>query len=49
MRNYLIFLWLDFRIWLDERLHDGRPTPWRVLRGGTEFRWNRAQEIWERR
>lgn len=32
MKNYLIHLWLDFRIWLDERLHDGLPTAWKDIR-----------------
>jgi hypothetical protein len=32
VKNYLIHLWLDFRIWLDERLHDGLPTAWKDIR-----------------
>ena len=32
MKNSLIHLWLDFRIWLDERLHDGLPTAWKDIR-----------------
>lgn len=33
MTDYLTYLWLDFRVWLDERLHDGQPTAWKDLRG----------------
>ena len=30
--NWLRHLWLDYRIWLDEKLHDGNPTTWKDLR-----------------
>ena len=33
LRQRLAFLWCDIRIWTDERLHDGQPTTWRVIRG----------------
>jgi len=33
MNDHLIYLWLDLRIWLDDRLHDGQPRTWKQIRG----------------
>ena len=31
-RTRLVLLWWDFRVWLDEKLHDGQPTKWKDIR-----------------
>jgi len=30
--NWLRHLWLDYKIWLDDKLHDGNPRTWKSIR-----------------